>query len=256
MELKLPLVNPLLVIVFREYIRSISSLVVNNLLLPLPLPTKCSSIKNSKHYKYKQKDQQRISQAANSTSAKTSIPVLSNASSYSGGEKNNTIRALSVSTHVGKNTIHPGDKQTITLKVTDTNTTNAIAGAKVTGSIMNPSGSSKKNLEGVTDTSGEASYSWTVGHNDATGRYKVDVQVAASGYGNDTASKSFKVTSIPVSSSSSNNDNSNNSVQPNSGNSDTNNNNNNDNHNHPSTIISIPHIRIPEVRIPIHLPFH
>jgi peptidoglycan/xylan/chitin deacetylase (PgdA/CDA1 family) len=193
----------------------------------------------------------------NATSAKTSVPVSSNASSYSGAEKNNTVRALSVSTQVGKNTIHPGDKQTITLKVTDTNTTNAIAGAKVTGSIMNPSGSSKKNLDGVTDTSGEASYSWLVGHNDATGRYKVDVQVAASGYGNDTASKSFKVTSIPVSSSSSNNDNSNNPVQPNSGNSDTNNNNNNDNdnHNHPSTIISLPHIRIPEVRIPIHLPF-
>ena len=75
---------------------------------------------------------------------------------------------------MGKNTIHPGDKQTITLKVTDTNTTNAIAGAKVTGSIMNPSGSSKKKLDGVTDISGEASYSWTVGHNDATGRYKVD----------------------------------------------------------------------------------
>jgi hypothetical protein len=36
----------------------------------------------------------------------------------------------------------------------------------------------------------------------------------------------------------------------------TNNNNNNDNLNHPSTIISIPHIRVPEIRIPIHLPFH
>jgi len=67
---------------------------------------------------------------------------------------------------------------------------------------MNPSGSSKKNLDGVTDTSVEASYSWTVGQNDVTGRYKVDVQVAASGYGNETASKSSKVTSIPVSSSS------------------------------------------------------
>lgn len=118
---------------------------------------------------------------------------------------------------------------------------------------MNPSGLSKKNLDGIIDNSGETSYSWTVGHNDATGRYKVDVQVSASGYGNSTISKSFKVTSIPVSSSNSNNDN-NNPDNSNSGNSDTNN--NNDNHNHPSTIISIPHIRIPENRIPIHLPFH
>ena len=82
-------------------------------------------------------------------------------------------------------------------------------------------------FDGVTDSSGEASYSWTVGHNDAIGRYKVDVQVSASGYENYTASKSFKVISIPVSSSNSNSDNSNNSVQPNSGNSDTNNNNDN-----------------------------
>jgi hypothetical protein len=192
--------------------------------------------------------------AANATSAKTTVPA-SIASYYSGGEKNSTTRALLVSAHVDKNTVHPGDKQTITLKVTDTNTTNAIAGAKVTGSVMNPSGLSKKNLDGITDNNGEASYSWIVGHNDATGRYKVDMQVSASGYENDTASKSFKVTSTPVSSSNSNNDN-NNSILPDSGNSDTNNNNNNDNHNHPSTIISIPHIRIPEIRIPIHLPFH
>ena len=205
MELKLPVVNRLLVIVFREDIRSISSLVVNNLLLPLPLPSTTNQLQHQKQPLPIQTTRSGTNfTAANATSAKTSVPVLSNASSYSGGEKNNTIRALSVSTHVGKNTIHPGDKQTITLKVTDTNTTNAIAGAKVTGRIMNPSGSSKKNLDGVTDTSGEASYSWTVGHNDATGRYKVEVQVSASGYGNDTASKSFKVTSIPVSSSNSN----------------------------------------------------
>ena len=151
--------------------------------------------------------------------------------------------------------IHHGHKQTIILKVTDTNTTNAIAGAKVTGNIQDPSGSSKKKLDGVTDTSGETSYSWTVGQNDSIGRYKVDMQVSASGYENNTASKSFKVTSTPVSSSNANNDN-NNSVQPNSGNSDTNKNNNNDNYNHPSTIISIPHIQIPEIRIPFHLPFH
>ena len=201
--------------------------------------------------------------AANATSAKASVPVLSNASSYSGGEKYNTIRTLSASIHVGKSTIHPGDRQTITLKVNDANTSNAIAGAKITVRIMDASGSYKKSFDGITDTSGKASYSWTLGHNDATGSYRLEMEVSASGYGNDTASKSFKVTSTPVSSSNSNNDNndnSNNSVQPNSGTSNTNNNNNNDinknNHNHPLSIISIPHIRIPEIRIPFHLPFH
>ncbi|MGB6526592.1 MAG: hypothetical protein WBF33_00645 [Candidatus Nitrosopolaris sp.] len=193
--------------------------------------------------------------SANASSTKSSVAPLSNGSSYSGDEKNNTIRTLSVSIHVGKKTIHPGHKQTIILKITDTNTTNAIAGAKVTGNIMDPSGSSKKKLDGVTDISGETSYSWTVGQNDSIGRYKVDMQVSASGYENNIASKSFKVTPIPVSSSNSNNDDDN-SLQLNAGNSDTNKNNNNDNYNHPSTIISIPHIQIPEIRIPFHLPFH
>jgi hypothetical protein len=63
--------------------------------------------------------------SANATSTKSSVPGLSNGLSYSGGEKNNTIRTLSVSIHVGKNTIHPSHKQTILLKVTNTNTTNA-----------------------------------------------------------------------------------------------------------------------------------
>jgi len=197
-----------------------------------------------------QKHQNQHSLPMQAKSSRTNF-TPANATSYSGGQKNNTIRGLSASIDVGKSTIHLGDKQTITLKVSDANTTNAIVGAKVIGRIMDVSGSSKNSFDGITVTSGEASYSWTVGHNDASGRYKVDVQVSASGYGNVTASKSFKVTSIPVSSSSSNNENSNNSVQPNSGNRDTNNNNNNDNHNHPSTIITIPHIRIP-----IHLPFH
>jgi hypothetical protein len=43
----------------------------------------------------------------NATSSKTSVPVLTNTSSYASGAKNNTIRALSVSVHLGKNTVHP-----------------------------------------------------------------------------------------------------------------------------------------------------
>jgi hypothetical protein len=109
--------------------------------------------------------------AANATSAKTSVPVLSNTSPYSGGEKNNTITTLSASIHVGKSTIHPGEKQTITLKVRDADTSNAIVGAKITGRIMDASDSAPPSFDGVTDSSGGASYSWTVGHNEEAGRY-------------------------------------------------------------------------------------
>src|SRR5947209_535695 len=96
MELKQPEANRLLMTVFREDIRSISSLVmISPILLPLPVPllTKCS-IKNS-HSKYKQQAQEQISQtAANTTSAKTSIPVLSNSSYNSGGGKSNHLVIL------------------------------------------------------------------------------------------------------------------------------------------------------------------
>gem|GEM_PF-4264952 len=89
--------------------------------------TNCRSIKINNH--------QAKSSRTNFTPA--------NATSYSGGEKNNIIRGLSASIDVGKSTIHLGDKQTITLKVSDANTTNAIVGAKVIGRIMDVSGSSK-----------------------------------------------------------------------------------------------------------------
>lgn len=131
---------------------------------------------------------------ANANSTNNSISVLTN-TSYSGGEKNNTIRALSNSVHVGKSTIHLGDKQTVTIKVTDTNTTNLIAVGKVNRSILDTSSSPNKSLDGTTDNTGEYIYSWTVGHNDATGSYKVEAQVSSSGYVNDTAPKSFKVIS-------------------------------------------------------------
>jgi peptidoglycan/xylan/chitin deacetylase (PgdA/CDA1 family) len=91
-----------------------------------------------------------LTAAANATSVKTSIPVLSNPSSYSVGGKNNVTRGFSASVYLGKNTVHPGDEQTIRPKVADANTTNAIAGAKVTGSIMNPSRSLTTSLDGTT----------------------------------------------------------------------------------------------------------
>jgi len=67
-------------------------------------PTTTSALTNQQHQKQQPLQIQTTRSgtnfaAANTTSAKTSIPVSSNASSYSGDEKNNTIRALSVSTH-------------------------------------------------------------------------------------------------------------------------------------------------------------
>jgi len=139
------------------------------------------------------------SATANSTIAATS-PISSGAklsTNVNNNNYDNNIKPLSVSVHLGKNSLHPGDKQTITLSVTDKNSTAAISGASVSGKITGPSGPLKK-VEGTTDDKGKASYSWKV-HNDyATGKYKVKIEVSAPGYENYSGSKTFKVTPIPV----------------------------------------------------------
>ena len=147
---------------------------------------------------------------ANSTTAATATADTNNISSdtnfstnMNNNNNDNNIKPLSVSVHLGKNSLHPGDKQTITLSVADKNSSAAISGASVSGKITGPSGIIKK-VEGTTDDKGKASYSWKV-HNDyATGKYKVKIDVSDPGYVNYSGSKTFKVTPIPVTVSSEN----------------------------------------------------
>jgi hypothetical protein len=135
---------------------------------------------------------------ATATAATNNISSDTNFSTNKNSNNNdNNIKPLSVSVHLGKNSLHPGDKQTITLSVADKNSSAAISGASVSGKITGPSGIIKK-VEGTTNDKGKASYSWKV-HNDyATGKYKVKIEVSDPGYENYSGSKIFKVTPIPV----------------------------------------------------------
>jgi len=127
----------------------------------------------------------------------TRPPVISAATLPPSGNST-SLGTLFVSVNVGKNTLHPGDKQTLTTFVADkTNSSKSIAGASVSGSIANPSGVYKK-LEGTTDAQGKASYSWNVGN---TGTYNVLIDVSAPNYENYSTSKAFRVTSVSTSSS-------------------------------------------------------
>lgn len=187
---------------------------------------------------------------ANTTSTGNAIsPVTSSSSSPSNvpttNNNTNGSSTMSVSIHLAKKSVQAGDKQSVIIKVTDSNSTSPLLGASVLGRVTDPSGGPFKKFEGTTDNTGKSSYSWTVSQGDTPGKYKTIVEVSALGYKNNTASKTFQV--IPVTTTTT----SNNSLIhlfPNA-------NNSNNNKNSPSSIIPIPHIHIPTIKIPFHLPF-
>jgi hypothetical protein len=189
----------------------------------------------------------------NTTSTGNAISAITSSSPPSVANTNNTSNdgIMSVSIHLAKKSIHPGDTQSVIIKVTDVNSTIPVVGASVLGRVTDPSGGSFKKIGGTTDDTGKSSYSWTVSQGDTTGQYKTIIEVSAYGYKNSTASKTFRVSPIPVTTTTS----SNNSLIPLPSPNAINNNNKNNHQNLPSTIIPIPHIRIPTIRVPFHLPF-
>jgi hypothetical protein len=188
----------------------------------------------------------------NTTSTGNAISSITSSSSHPSNvantnNKTNSNSTMSVSIHLANKSVHPGDKQSVVIKVTDANSTSPVVGASVLGRVTDPSGGSFKKLAGTTDNTGKSSYSWTVSQGDTTGKYKTIIEVAAHGYKNNTASKTFLI--IPVTTTSTSNNNLNHLLSPNANNS------NNNHQNSPSTIIPIPHIRIPTIKVPFHLPF-
>jgi len=153
-----------------------------------------------------------------------------NSVNVTGVTKNYNNRSLTAAIHVSDGFVHLGEKETITLKVTDTNSNNTIAGASIIGNITKPSGALFKKMEGTTDDKGKFQYSYTVSKGDISGLYKVIMKASAQGYVNQSASKSFKVSAASLVSSN------NIPIPLNS----FGNHNNTNGHNLPSTIITIP----------------
>ena len=163
--------------------------------------------------------------ASNSTNS-TKGPVTSNAS-FSTGGTNNNLKPILVSVHLGKSSLHPGDKQTITTDVADKNSDSAITGALVSEKVTYGQYGPIKKFEGTTDNKGKSSYSWTVSKQYNSGTYKVKVEVSAPSYEKYSTWKTFNVTPVHHSVSSDN------FIRS------TSDNTNNDNHNdHPSNIVT------------------
>jgi hypothetical protein len=180
----------------------------------------------------------------NATTSSSSYPNIANTNNNT-----NSNSTMSISIHLAKKSVHAGDKQSVVIQVIDANSTIPIPGASVLGMVTDPSGGSFKKLAGITDDTGKSSYSWTVSRSDTTGKYKAIIDVSAYGYKNNTASKTFQV--IPITTTTTSNNNLSQLFSPNA-------NNSNKNHqNSPSTIIRIPipHIRLPSIKVPFHLPF-
>jgi hypothetical protein len=144
------------------------------------------------------------------TTTKTNDNSLNNKGSAESGKQqnntstntkadNNNARSLSVSIHIAKRPVHVGDKENLTLGVTDSNRTHVVAGASVFGSITVPSGISKK-LAGITNEKGKVSYSWQVSGDNTSGKYKVVMETSAPGYQNNSVSKTFTVVPVPIAS--------------------------------------------------------
>jgi hypothetical protein len=115
--------------------------------------------------------------------------------SFGSNHRNNITKSISISMHLAKGPIHVGNRENLTVAVTDSNSTHVIPGAAIFGKIVNPSGLSKK-LEGTADEKGKVLYSWQISGDDTSGKYKVLMEASAPGYENNSVSKTFTV--LPI----------------------------------------------------------
>jgi hypothetical protein len=117
----------------------------------------------------------------------------------------NTPKLLALSLDISKDPIKRGSKETVITEVSDTASKEKITGAKVVGKVTSMSGGAvKESFEGTTDNDGQMSYSWKIGENGKSTKYKVTVQASAAGYQDVTSSTSFNVK--PASTTTSKND--------------------------------------------------
>jgi hypothetical protein len=158
------------------------------------------------------------------TSATPSIPY--NALYNNNNNNNNTPKLLALSLDVTKNPIKRGSKETVITEVSDATSKEKIEGAKVLGKVTSMSGGAvKESFAGTTNNNGQMSYSWKIGENGKSTKYKVTVQASATGYQDVTSSTVFKVKAAPTTASPKDGHNSNDGGSSSSQNNRNNNNN-------------------------------
>jgi hypothetical protein len=111
---------------------------------------------------------------------------------------------LSISINVAKDPIIRGNKQTISVIVSDDKSHDKIKGAHVEGTVNYVTGHTET-FSGSTGKDGKISHSWTISGNAKPGKFGINVQVSADGYNAAYKTSSFTVKSKSSSSQLTNN---------------------------------------------------
>jgi hypothetical protein len=133
--------------------------------------------------------------APTSTTTPTATAIHVSPFKASPVDGNQQVSLVSLSLRVGKSSVHPGDTEIVSISAVDKNSSKPVL-ASVSGNIS--SAGFLKKFKGSTDSTGKASYSWKVSSGNTPGKYKVIAQIYSPDYESKSASKTFKVTSVPT----------------------------------------------------------
>jgi len=178
------------------------------------------------------------------------IAPISSHSSSASQNSNHKLKLLSISFDLSKNPISSGGNQTINTRVLDAANSNVtIAGARVNGSVTNPSNTTVTSFNGTTNKSGIFSYSWKISKEYKPGTFTISVYGTANGYQNQLSptKMTFDVISAAHKTNSKGSNSTHHTVHtvhsPGSSSSAG-------GSRHPSSIIHIPNIRFPHIHFP------
>jgi Bacterial Ig-like domain/Bacterial Ig domain len=105
----------------------------------------------------------------------------------------NQSAILAVSIGLSSDNITAGDTQTVTVTVSDENSTEPVSGAVVNSNITDSYGTGAYEYSGTTDEAGQASFDYAIPSDALSDFYDVTVYASADGYDNATSSTAFEV---------------------------------------------------------------
>ena len=104
-----------------------------------------------------------------------------------------TTKQLSVTTDIAKGFITRGDRQDITVTVSNSSSNEKVAGAGVRADVHSANGLFKRDFTGTTDAGGQVLFSWKLSHSTRPGLFAVEVNATASGYDPTSDTRVFQV---------------------------------------------------------------